>query len=125
MLTVTIQNIGSIATLRCVGRIVVGDEGHTLRKAVLSQTNSRTVVLDLARVGAIDGGGMGLLVFLQAWARAAGIELKLTNLTQPVRELLKLTNLDSVFEVSWSEDALLGCSVTVPAAEDASALQSD
>jgi anti-sigma B factor antagonist len=125
MLTVTIQNIGSIATLRCVGRIVVGDEAHILRKAVLSQTNSRTVVLDLARVDAIDGGGMGLLVFLRAWARAAGIELKFTNLTQPVRKVLKLTNLDSVFEVSSPEDALLGCPATVPAAEETSPLQSE
>ena len=83
------------------------------------------MVLDLAGVDAIDGGGMGLLVFLRAWARAAGIELKLANITPPVRELLKLTNLDSVFGVSSSDDDLLGRSLAVPVAADAAALQRD
>ena len=62
MLNVTIQHSEDMAVLRCVGRIVAGDEANTLRKAVLSQANSRTVVLDLTRVDAIDAGGMGLLV---------------------------------------------------------------
>ncbi len=64
MLHVTVQHLEDMAILRCVGRIVAGDEASILRKAVLSQANSRTVVLDLMRVAAIDGGGMGLLVFL-------------------------------------------------------------
>jgi hypothetical protein len=58
MLSVSIQNIGPVAELRCAARIVAGDEAHILRKAVLSQTNIRIVVLDLAGVDAIDGGGM-------------------------------------------------------------------
>ena len=62
MLNVTIQHSEDMAVLRCVGRIVAGDEANILRKAVLSQVNSRTVVLDLTRVDAIDGGGMGVLV---------------------------------------------------------------
>jgi anti-sigma B factor antagonist len=125
MLSVSAQNIGPVAELRCAGRIVAGDEAHTLRKAVLSQTSIRIVLLDLAGVDAIDGGGMGLLVFLRAWARDAGIELKLTNITPRVRELLKLTNLDSAFGVSSSDDDLLGLSVAVPVAADAAAVQRD
>ena len=44
MLNVTIQHSEDMAVLRCVGRIVAGDEANILRKAVLSQVNSRTVV---------------------------------------------------------------------------------
>ncbi len=106
MLNVTIQHSENMAVLRCVGRIVAGDEANTLRKAVLSQVNCRTVVLDLTRVDAIDGGGMGVLVFLQEWARASEVDLKLTNPTSRVRELFELTNLDSVFEIFSSEDAV-------------------
>ena len=75
---------------------MAGDEANILRKAVLSQVNSRTVVLDLTRVDAIDGGGMGVLVFLQGRARATEVDLKLMNPTSRVRELFELTNLDSV-----------------------------
>ncbi len=106
MLNVTIQHSEDVAVLRCVGRIVAGDEANILRKAVLSQVNSRTVVLDLTRVDAIDGGGMGVLVFLQGWARATEVDLKLMNPTSRVRELFELTNLDSVFEIFSSEGAV-------------------
>jgi len=106
MLNVTIQHSEDMAVLRCVGRIVAGDEANILRKAVLSQVNSRTVVLDLTRVDAIDGGGMGVLVLLQEWARATEVDLKLMNPTLRVRELFELTNLDSVLEIFSSEDAV-------------------
>jgi anti-anti-sigma factor len=116
MLSVTIESAGVVAVLRCVGRIVVGDEADTLREAVLSQADRRTVILDLARVDAIDGSGIGLLVFLHAWARAGGIELKLMSPTRQVRELLELTNLSSVFEISSSENPVLSHPLADPAA---------
>ncbi len=100
MLNVIIQHSEDMAVLRCVGRIVAGDEANILRKAVLSQVHS--VVLDLTRVDAIDGGGMGVLVFLQGWARATEVDFKLMNPTSRVRELFELTNLDSVFELKSS-----------------------
>jgi len=113
MLNVTIQYSEDLAVLRCVGRIVAGDEANILRKAVLSQVNSQTVVLDLTRVDAIDGGGMGVLVFLQGWARATEVDLKLMNPTSRVRELFELTNLDSVFEIFSSEGAVSSRPVAV------------
>lgn len=108
MLSVIVESLGEVTILHCAGRIVAGNESNLLRKAVLSQLDSRTVVLDLAQVETIDGGGMGTLVFLQLSARAAGTELKLMNPASHVRELLELTNLDSVFDVYASEDDPLG-----------------
>jgi len=117
MLNVTIQYSEDLAVLRCVGRIVAGDEANILRKAVLSQVNSQTVVLDLTRVDAIDGGGMGVLVFLQGWARATEVDLKLMNPTSRVRELFELTNLDSVFEIFSSEGVVSSRPVAVAATQ--------
>jgi anti-anti-sigma regulatory factor len=74
-------------------------------------------------VETIDGGRIGLFVFLQGWARATGIELKLMNPSQHLRELLKLTNLDSVFELCLSEDARLRDPIVVGATEEAAACQ--
>ncbi len=121
MLNVTIQHSEDMAVLRCVGRIVAGDEADILRKAVLSQANRRTVVLDLTRVDAIDGGGMGVLLFLQGWARATEVDLKLMNPTSRVRELFELTNLDSVFEIFSSEDAVSSRPVAVASTHDTAA----
>lgn len=123
MLNVTIQHSEDMAVLRCVGRIVAGDEAKILREAVLSQAKSRTVILDLTRVAAIDGGGIGLLVSLQGWARAAEVDLKLMNPTSRVRELLELTNLDSVLEIFSSEDAVSSRPVAVARTDGTAAFQ--
>jgi anti-anti-sigma factor len=114
MLDVTIRDLGETVVVRSVGRIVLG-EIETLRKAVLSQLRRQTVVLDLARVDAVDGSGIGLLVFLHGWASTVGIDLRLMNPTQLVRELLELTNLDSVFTILSSEDGISSRVVAVPA----------
>ena len=100
MLTVTVENLGEIVILRCVGRIVRGHETTILCSAV--QHEGRNIVLDLTQVDAVDAAGIGALVLLQA----AGIYLKLMNPTEQVREILKITQLDSVFEIVESPDLL-------------------
>jgi len=125
MLTTDIERKGSTTVLRCEGRIVVGEELSKLRDAVLCELDKQTIVLNLAAVKAIDGSGIGLLVFLQVWARGAGIELKVMNPTQRVLELLKLTNLDSVFEISSSEDAALRHAAVGRATDETAAYQCD
>lgn len=97
MLAVTVQDLGEVVILRCQGRMVRGDDTGILCSAV--QQESRNVVLDLAEVEAIDAAGIGALVSLQA----AGIYLKLINPTPQVREVLKVTNLDSIFEICESQ----------------------
>lgn len=97
MLKVIVENFAKVVVLRCLGRIVRGDETSILCSAV--QQQSRNVVLDLTKVDAIDAAGIGALVSLQA----AGVYLKLLNPTQQVREVLKVTKLDSIFEICESQ----------------------
>ncbi len=54
------------------------------------------MILDLTGVDAIDAAGIGSLVSLQA----SGIYLKLVNPTDQVREVLRVTQLESIFEIS-------------------------
>jgi len=91
------------------------------RRELRTQTDLAVRISGLTRVEAIDGGGIGLLVFLQGWARAAGIGLKLVSPSQHVRELLELTNLGSVFEICLSEDAALRHPTVVRASEETAA----
>jgi anti-sigma B factor antagonist len=125
MLTTNIERNENTTIVRCVGRIVVGSELSKLRDAVLCELDKQTIVLDLGVVEAIDAGGLGLLVFLHKCAHGLGTELKLMNLPQSVAEVLKLTNLDSVFEIFLSEHAALRHAAVVRASDDAPAYQLD
>ncbi len=94
MLNVTVQSLGDATILRCSGRIVRGEETALSCAAVRQQ--QRNIILDLTDVEAVDAAGIGLLVSLQA----AGFYLTLMNPTHHVRETLRVTNLDSIFEIS-------------------------
>src|ERR1700726_2687529 len=104
MLTVTVKESEDGVVLQCQGRIVRGDETAVLCAAVRQE--GRNVTLDLTEVDAIDAAGIGSLVSLQA----SGIYLTLLNPTEQVREVLKLTQLESIFEIRRSratEDSLM------------------
>ena len=103
MLSFTIQDLGDIRIFRCVGRITA-ESRNRLRDAVVAQTDirrtgTRTVVLDLAEVTTVDAAGLGELVSLQTWAKAAGRELKLMNVLPRVESILELTHLQPAFEI--------------------------
>lgn len=97
MLTITVEHVGESVTLQCVGRIVLGDETALL--CAVMQQEGRKVILDLTQVDAIDAAGIGALLSLQA----AGIYLRLMNPTPQVREVLRLTKMDSILEICPSQ----------------------
>ncbi len=99
MLTVTLEDSDDGVVLQCQGRIVRGDETAILCAAV--GQHRRDVILDLTGVDAIDAAGIGLLVSLQA----AGIYLKLMNPTKQVRDVLRVTQLESILEIFESRSA--------------------
>jgi anti-sigma B factor antagonist len=98
MLNTTVQKLGDTTVLRCQGRIVVGDAHAILRHAVLSQTCTWMLVVDLAQVDRIDAGGLGVLLGLRQWAYSHAIRLRLMNVMNQVEQVLQLTKLDRVFE---------------------------
>jgi anti-anti-sigma factor len=57
----------------------------------------KVVVVDLADLTYVDSMGLGALVRLYASARQVGCEFKLLHLGKQLRNLLKMTNLLSVF----------------------------
>src|SRR5215475_9851440 len=93
MLNVTVERTSGVVILKCRGRIVRGDETTILCAAIRQQ--ERELILDLGEVTAIDAGGIGALVSLQA----AGFYLRLAHPSAVVRDVLRLTKLDSVFEI--------------------------
>jgi anti-anti-sigma factor len=89
MLNVTVANIGELAVVECEGRIDQKESAGKLREAVTSQTDARIIVLELTGVHAIGGGGLGMLVFLQRWAREHNIRFLLFNPSNSVQSRLR------------------------------------
>lgn len=104
MLVVNIENLGNRVLMRCSGRIVAGEEVNTLRSLALAHSGRKELVLDLADIATLDGAGLGMLAFLAARTRGTTLRLRVQNPSPRVRELLELTNLDSILEISSSEE---------------------
>jgi anti-anti-sigma factor len=108
MLNVTIENIGELAVVECEGKIVQREAALTLRRAVTSQTEARIVVLELSEVRAIEGGGLGMLVFLRRWARDNNIRFLLFNPSRSVRNgLERIRSISEFYIPSMDEMAAL------------------
>jgi anti-sigma B factor antagonist len=97
VLSFEIERDGDTAVVKCYGRLVAGatEELYQEVKDLLSQT--KVVVVDLEKLTYVDSAGLGTLVRLHASARKLGCEFKLLHLGKQLRNLLKLTNLLSVF----------------------------
>ena len=100
MLSIHTENIGDMAIVECEGRIVRSDAAFKLREAVTSQSGARTVVLELSEVSAVEGGGLGMLVFLQRWACDHDIRLKLFSPSRSVVDGLEHHSSIRSFEIA-------------------------
>ena len=100
------EQAGDVAVLQCAGRIVRGEALQLLKDTVTSLRRPRVIVLDLSAVEMIDGGGLGMLVFLHGWTRDKGIQLKLVNPSNVMLEMLEQTGLTSFCHVSSVDDAV-------------------
>jgi len=99
MLSLHIENVDDLAIVECKGRIVRSEAAFALREAVASQEDARIILLDLSGVSAIEGGGLGMLMFLQRWAFDHDIRLKLFNPVKSVWDRLELANSIPDFEI--------------------------
>ena len=97
VLTFEIERDGDTAVVKCHGRLVAGtsEELYQEVKQLLPQT--KVAVIDLAELTYVDSTGLGALVRLYTSARQLGCEFKLLHLGKQLRNVLKLTNLLSVF----------------------------
>jgi anti-anti-sigma factor len=97
MLKVGVEDLGDAVVLHCQGRLVRGEETALLCAA--ARRHAQNIILDLREVETIDAAGIGALIALQA----AGIYLKLINPSRHTREILRVTKLQSFFEICESE----------------------
>ena len=87
------------------GRICLGPEANSLRDSVKSllAAGKKKLVLDVGGVSMVDSAGLGTLVGVHHSIVTSGASLRLCNVTALLHELLKITRLFTIFDISATE----------------------
>jgi anti-sigma B factor antagonist len=105
------RSLGVVTILDLSGRMVLDDDESDRRLAdavanVLAQ-GCRHIVVNLARVTQMDTSGLTALVRAHVAVVRRGARIKFVEPPPRIREVLKTTRLDALFDVSQTErDAL-------------------
>jgi anti-sigma B factor antagonist len=114
-LTISTHRVGNVTVLTCSGRIVQGSESEKLRQFVTDALkHGPFIVLDFHDVEFLDSSGLGLLARLLDRARAAAGNLKVCALSPKLRDVLRITRLDRIFETYESQDEAIAAFSSPP-----------
>ena len=84
--------------VECSGRLSIEGAPQLKREVKDLIARGRRIVLDLSGLTYMDSSGLGAIVGLYVSAKTASCELRLINLNKQVREMLRITNLLTMFE---------------------------
>ena len=85
-------------TIVCTGKIL-SDTASYLQEIVQPLIpRTKRVLLDLTNVEHMDSSGMGMLVKLWISTKRADCELKVINLNERIKDLLRISNLSKILE---------------------------
>ncbi len=104
-MTASTRLVAGVTIVDLSGRIVAGDGSAALRDLIrnLISEGNKKILLNLRNVDYIDSSGLGELVSAFTSMRSGGGELKLLNLTKRVHNLLQITKLYTVFDITDDE----------------------
>ena len=103
--TFNLRLVGDVTVIDVAGQIKLGAGAVSLRDTLLDLVarNQKNILVNLREVNYIDSSGIGELVAGFTRVREEGGQLKLLNLTQRVKDLLRITKLYTVFDVHDDE----------------------
>jgi anti-sigma B factor antagonist len=106
-LKMTNREVNGVEVVALDGRIVLGEESNALREKVKSMiaAGKKKIVLNMNNITFIDSAGLGALVAAHHSARTQGATMKLCHLGTKFQEVLQITKLLTVFDVSDTETA--------------------
>lgn len=103
MLNVQRRKLGNVSLLNLDGNVLIG-ETDSLREIMQTLPSTSAVILDLSHVSLVDAHGLGVLLQLREQAQAKGVQLELMNVGNHLREVFRMTHLDSVFPIRSAVD---------------------
>ena len=104
-LKMTDREVDGVTVVALDGRIVLGEETNAFRekiKALLAE-GKKKILLNLANITLIDSTSLGTLVAAHHSASTRGASVRLCNLGTKFQEVLQVTKLLTVFDVSDTE----------------------
>jgi anti-anti-sigma regulatory factor len=106
MLALHVEKHNELVVIECKGRIIRSESVFKIRDIVLEHPDAHTIALDLSEVEAIGGGGLGMLAFLEFWARERNIRLKLFSPSKVVIEGLIQNRSIENFEIASFQEMM-------------------
>ena len=118
-----LRQVGQNLVISFVGRVnLEGEISIAFKdrlKALVTDASAR-VIVDLGNVGFVDSQGLGALISCLKVMRQGEGSFVLTNLSEPVEAVLRITRLIRVFDVQPTvEDALASASPAAAAGRGA------
>ncbi len=109
-LNISERQVGDVTIFDLNGDITFGDGNVALRNVIRQALSEgkRKFLLNFAGVGYVDSSGIGELVSGFIAINREGGQLKLSNLTQRIHELLTICKLSSIFDVCENEKDAAG-----------------
>jgi len=97
--------VGDVTVIDVSGRITLGEGSSAFRDEVrgLTAGGTRKILVNLGEVAYIDSSGIGELVAGFTSVTRAGGTMKLLNPTPRVRDLLRITTVNTIFDVHEDE----------------------
>ena len=99
-----------VAVVVLEGDMVGGPDATLLSDKLheLIQAEKKRIILDMALVNYMNSSGLGILIGGLTAVRNQGGDIKLLHLASKLKELLRITKLDCVFDVFENEDEAIG-----------------
>lgn len=103
------REIGRVVIIEAVGRLTLTDAHTKIRDQIHVSTGCGTkrFILNLQRVDFIDSYGIGELVRSYSVIRQMAGEMKLACVNERVSEVLRVSRLNTIFEIYAEEGAAL------------------
>jgi anti-sigma B factor antagonist len=103
------RQLCDVIVLDVSGALTMGDGAVTLRQAIRRALDGgvRKFVVNLAHCDFVDSAGMGELATALIRIRNGAGQLRVSNVTPRVRELLRISKLQPMFELHDSEAAAI------------------
>lgn len=103
-----ISDIDGVVLVEVDGELIVGNR-EAFKQTVLERLDAgdRKFVVDFEASNYIDSSGLGALVSLSRKIRELGGALRLAGLNEDLRTLFELTKLDTLFQISDSQELAL------------------
>lgn len=106
---VVTRESGDVGIVDVRGPIILGEGNVRLRSAIaeLLEKGCFKLLLNLAEVSYVDSSGLGEMVKALTTARSRGGQLKIASLNKRLADLLRVTHLESVFDIASDEAGAL------------------